>query len=90
MGITTELKEVSEDTLEKKSVLGQIKTKRRPAIFNALGDPSERYEYLECNEYKHTASILIAECAIFYVGPDRQNRDTAGLSSISLPSSFPD
>ncbi|XP_055453759.1 centrosomal protein 20 isoform X2 [Psammomys obesus] len=87
MATVSELKAVLKDTLEKKGVLGHLKARIRAEVFNALDDDCEPRpslshenllinelirEYLEFNNYKYTASVLIAESGQPAVPLDRQ------------------
>ncbi|XP_050394731.1 centrosomal protein 20 [Patella vulgata] len=76
MASTDELKEVLKESLENRGVLGQIKARIRAEVFTALNDQTENKpqlsnenvlinelirEYLEYNNYKYAASVLVSE-----------------------------
>ncbi|CAB3979409.1 lisH domain-containing FOPNL-like [Paramuricea clavata] len=76
MATAEDLKDVLKETLESRGVLGQLKSRIRAEVFNALDDQNEDKpslsnenmlinelirEYLEFNKYKYTLSVLMTE-----------------------------
>uniref|UniRef100_UPI00358E0A84 centrosomal protein 20-like n=1 Tax=Myxine glutinosa TaxID=7769 RepID=UPI00358E0A84 len=76
MATVDELKNVLKETLEQRGLLGQVRAQVRAAVFSALDEqnaprpslPNSNLlinelirEYLEHNQYKYTASVLLAE-----------------------------
>ncbi|KAI1896048.1 hypothetical protein AGOR_G00090790 [Albula goreensis] len=101
MATIAELKAALKETLEARGVLGQLKARIRAEVFNALDDKSETRpalshenllinelirEYLEFNNYRYTASVLVAESGQPEVPLDRQFM-TNELNVVEDPSS---
>ncbi|XP_060642740.2 centrosomal protein 20 [Anolis sagrei] len=87
MATITELKAALKDALEKRGALGAVKARLRAEVFSALDDQTlDRptltrenllineliREYLEFNQYRYAASVLIAESGQPEVPLDRE------------------